>query len=197
MYKFTLVILLLFNTTISAQAIKKWSIGIEGQLCQITSSAITNRALACGSLSVDYRFTNKFYAGGFLNNMRKLSSDKMEVFLIRDKIVDISNVSFTNFGITLGYEPVPEDNISITPEMRLGYGLLSIKSPFANAPEAENISKSMLTINPRALANFKITKGFSTGLSLGYLYLINLGGDKLPEYNLQNPSIGVFLKIRL
>jgi hypothetical protein len=52
----------------------------------------------------------------------------------------------------------------------------------------------MITFTPRALASYKISNGLSTGISIGYMFLSYIGDTKLPEYNMQNISGGVFLK---
>ena len=115
-------------------------------------------------------------------------------YLINNKLIDVSSSLFSNYGIYTGFELFKEERIAIIPEVRLGYGSFEAKSALPNANAKDDLSAKMITFTPRALASYKISNGLSTGISIGYMFLSYIGDTKLPEYNMQNISGGVFLK---
>jgi hypothetical protein len=190
----TILILCLASFYMLSQEDKKIGIIIESQFMNINSNLNFNRIGLNVTIAGDYRLHPKLYAGAFVTQMIDISARHNANYLINNKIIDVSSSLFSSYGIYGGYELYKVDRITIIPELRLGYGSFEAKSALPNANSTDDLSARMITFTPRALASYKISKGISTGISIGYMFLSYIGDTKLLEYNMQNISGGIFLK---
>lgn len=197
MVKFYAILLLFANFSMLSQEDRKISYLIESQFMNINSSLNFNRIGLNITIAGDYRLHPKLYAGAFVTQMIDISAKHNANYLINNKLIDVSSSTLSNFGMYAGYKLYNEERITLMPEVRLGYGSFEAKSALPNANSSEHLSASMITLTPRALASYKISNGLSTGISMGYMFLSYLGETKLPEYNMQNISGGVFLRFIL
>jgi hypothetical protein len=194
MIKFLAILLLFFNSSMLSQKEKKIGFFIESQFTKVNSILNFNRVGLNVTIAGDYRLHPKLYAGAFVTQMIDISAKHNANYLINNKLIDVSSSTLSNFGIYAGYKLYNEERITLMPEVRLGYGIYEAKSSGPNANTTDDLSASMITCTPRLLASYKISNGLSTGISIGYMFLSYIGDTKLPEYNMQNISGGVFLK---
>jgi hypothetical protein len=194
---FTILLLLLPNFSMQSQEEEKISCLIESQFMNINSILNFNRLGLSVTIASDYRLHPKVYAGVYSMLMKDISTNHNAIHHIMDKKIDVSSSTLSNFGIYAGYKLYNEERLTLMPEVRLGYGIYEAKSAIPNANASEHLSASMITLTPRALASYKISNGLSTGISMGYKFISYIGETKLPEYNMQNISGGVFLRFIL
>jgi hypothetical protein len=195
MIKFLAILLLFFNSSMLSQKEKKIGFFIESQFTKVNSILNFNRVGLNVTIAGDYRLHPRLYAGAYVMQMIDISVKHNANYLINNKLIDVSSSLFSNYGIYTGFELFKEERIAIIPEVRLGYGSFEAKSALPNANATDDLSAKMITFTPRALASYKISNGLSTGISIGYMFLSYIGDTKLPEYNMQNISGGVFLKL--
>lgn len=190
----TIGIVSILISQLSAQD-RKFGVSVESQLMKVTSSLGFKRIGLNGSLGIDYQFSDKLYAGAYFMQMADISKKDNSVYLIQGKVVDISTSKFTNLGFYAGYKLYEEENFSILPEIRLGYGMFQAKSAVSSWDD--DLRSNMLTFTPRIMSSYKVCDFMCAGLSAGYMLPIYTGDVKLDEYDMQNINIGVFLKLNL
>jgi hypothetical protein len=174
---------------------RKFGISVESQFMRVSSSFGFDRIGLNGSLGIDYQFSDKLYAGAYFMQMTDISKRDNSVYLIQGKVIDISSAKFTNLGFYAGFKLYEEEKLSISPELRIGYGMFEAKSAIRSWDD--DLRSNMLTITPRIMSSYKVCDFMSAGLSAGYMLPIYTGDVKLDEYDMQNINIGVFLKLHL
>jgi hypothetical protein len=174
---------------------RKFGVSVESQFMKVSSNLRFNRIGLNGSLGIDYQLCDKLYAGAYFMQMTDISKKDNSVYLVQGKVIDISTSKFMNLGFYAGYKLYEEENFSILPEIRLGYGMFQAKSAVSSSDDV--LMSNMLTFMPRIMSSYKVCDFMSAGLSTGYMLPIYTGDVKLNEYDMQNINIGAFLKIHI
>ncbi len=190
----TIGIVSILMSQLSAQD-RKFGVSVESQFMKVSSTLGFKRLGLNGSLGIDYQFSDKFYAGAYFMQMTDISKRDNSVYLIQGKVIDISSAKFTNLGFYAGYKLYEEEKLSISPEVRIGYGMFQAKSAIRSWDD--DLMSNMLTFTPRIMSSYKLCDFMSAGLSAGYMLPIYTGDVKLNEYDMQNINIGAFLKLHL
>jgi hypothetical protein len=185
-------------------SIKSWSqqrlfaVRLEGNLMQISNDIKMHRLGVNYVLGVDYYLTRKMYAGIFYSRMKDQSSNIF--YLIDNKVIDLTNTDFANYGISAGYRVFKEERLSIESELRLGYGNLKFNTANFNLNAENNnwLTVDMFTISPRVNFNYHISSLLSMGMSGSYFFpVVYKNRTNLKEYNLNNINVGVYMKVNL
>ena len=189
-----IVIISILLSQVSAQD-RKFGIMVESQFMKVSSSFGFDRIGLNGSLGIDYQFSHKFYAGAYFMQMADISKRDNSVYLIQGKVIDISSSKFTNLGFYGGYKLYEEEKLSISPELRVGYGMFEAKSAIRSWND--DLRSNMFTFTPRIITSYKVCDFMCAGLSAGYMLPIYTGDVKLDAYDMQNINIGAFLRLNL
>lgn len=211
MIKKAIILITLFGGTISSQndTIQckkpaecyqkgKFAISMESNVMQITSNFNFKRVGFNGSLGLEYYFTHRLYGGLFYTKMQDISKGNT-LYIIDQKVIDVSTSEFANFGFSFGYDLFRDERLRIIPELRLGYGLYKANSANFGINGSKNtLNVDMLTLHPKVNFLYGITRNFDLGLTGGYLFPFNYSDrSDFKEYNLQNVNVGLHVCFRL
>lgn len=210
MIKKVIILIALFGGTISSQNTldsstrvickgkkNKFAVSLESNFMQVSSNLNFKRAGLNGSLGLDYYLTNRFYAGLFYSKMRDISKANT-LYVIDQKVIDISTSEFSNYGIEAGYRLFHDERLNIIPELRFGYGVYKANSANFGINSTKNtLNIDMLTLCPRVNFLYSLTNFIDLGLTGGYLFPIYTNRSSFNEYNLQNINVGIQMKVYL
>lgn len=173
---------------------KRFVLSVESNLLKVTSNLNFRGVGINGGISFDYYVAKRLYTGIFYNTMTDISNSK-SLYVIDEKVIDLSTSTFSNYGVEMGYRLLNDGKINIIPELRFGYGQYRANSAnFGINNNKNTLNIYMLTLCPKVNFAYSLTNWFDIGMSGGYLIPIYTSRSSFKEYDLQNINVGLFLK---